>query len=75
MSLDGLHAATTEGQILLHIANSLDEINAKLQGPAPVEPAVDAPDASQVAGEPEKRPASTKPPVKKSASRKRVTGQ
>jgi hypothetical protein len=66
--LDGLHPVTTEGQILLHIANTLDELNAKLQGPAPVEPADDAP----AAGEP--APVSKKPPVK-AATRKKVTGQ
>jgi hypothetical protein len=69
--LDGLHPYSTEGQILLHIANTLDELNAKLQGPAPVEPA----DAAPATGEPEPKPASQKPPVKKAAARKRVTGQ
>lgn len=67
--LDGLHPATTEGQILLHIANTLDELNAKLPDPAPVEPADDAP----TAGEP--APVSKKPPVKKATARKKVTGQ
>lgn len=69
--LDGLHPYSTEGQILLHIANTLDELNAKLQGPAPAEPANDTP----VSGEPEPKLVSKKPPVKKAAARKRVTGQ
>jgi hypothetical protein len=60
--LDGLHPVTTEGQILLHIANTLDELNAKLQGPAPAEPADDKPEPA-------------KPPAKKAASRRKVTGQ
>lgn len=70
--LDGLHPVTTEGQILLHIANTLDELNAKLPDPAPAEPEPAADDAP-TAGEP--APVSTKPPVKKAAARKRVTGQ
>lgn len=76
------NAITAGDQFLEQISGQLavqNELLGKLVGalaPEPAaEPAVDAPDASQVAGEPEKRPASTKPPVKKSATRKRVTGQ
>lgn len=69
--LDGIHPYSTEGQILLHIANTLDELVALQRGPAPAEPAGDA----QVSGEPEVKPTAKKPPVKKAATRKRVTGQ
>jgi hypothetical protein len=69
--LDGLHPVTTEGQILLHIANSLDEINAKLQGPAPAEP----PAEPEPEPAPADEPAAKKAPAKKTAARKRVTGQ
>lgn len=66
--LDGLHPVTTEGQILLHIANTLDELNAKLQGPAPAEPdTVDEPA--------DDKPEPAKAPAKKAASRRKVTGQ
>lgn len=70
--LDGLHPVTTEGQILLHIANTLDELNAKLPDPAPVEPEPAADDAPTTG---ESATVSKKPPVKKATARKRVTGQ
>lgn len=71
--LDGLHPVTTEGQILLHIANQLDVLVDKLapvqQDEAPVEPADPEPEPA-----PDEKPV-PKPPVKKAAQRRKVTGQ
>lgn len=71
--LDGLHPVTTEGQILLHIANQLDVLVDKFapvqQDEAPVEPADPEPEPA-----PEDKP-TPKPPAKKAAQRRKVTGQ
>lgn len=64
--LDNLHPVTTDGQILLHIANTLDELVAMQRGSAS-----DEPDA---AAEPDDKP-EPKAPVKKAATSKKVTGQ
>jgi hypothetical protein len=71
--LDGLHPVTTEGQILLHIANQLDVLVDKLapvqQDEAPVEPAEPEPESA-----PDDKPQPKKAPAKK-ATRRKVTGQ
>ena len=68
MSLDNLNPVTTDGQILLHIANTLDELVALQRGPAPA-----VPDAA--ADEPDEKPEPKKAPAKKAATRRKVTGQ
>ena len=68
MSLDNLNPVTTDGQILLHIANTLDELVALQRGPAPA-----VPDAA--ADEPDEKPEPKKAPAKKPATRRKVTGQ
>lgn len=68
--IDGLHPVTTEGQILLHISGQLDELlDAVRPDPAPVAPA--EPEADAPADE---KPV-PKPPAKKAAARRKVTGQ
>jgi hypothetical protein len=74
------HAITTGDQFLEQISGQLavqNELLGKLVGvlaPDP-EPAAE-PDPAPATGEPDQKPAaSKKPPAKKAASRKRVTGQ